>query len=201
MAHESATSTSLGSDSADSLWFNLLSTLVTAAQGFIRLQQDLVSSGGPPDSTAILLAEAISTLRQTVQDTLSALVSSSTSSTSSFPALFKQLVRAAEQNHGIEQTALYSEFRLILVSMLDTYHGKEDMMTLVNKLLQSDVHHWLTEVITSRSAGWKIRTSDCSRCRQPLRETLGMKAALADGIAVILPRNGMAHHLDCVHSA
>jgi hypothetical protein len=143
----------------------------------------------------------VACLRQCIQDTLAALISSSSSSTLSFPRLFRRLVQASDEDSDTEQQAVYSEFRLILVSMLDTYHNEEDMLVLVTKLVQGDVFDWMRKLIAERNAGWRSQDVACRYCKTPFSRVTS-DADQTDGVdvsasAICVPRRGLPYHWDC----
>ena len=195
-----AESESSDKDFTESLWFELLAKLVHTAQAFLQTEiKDAAGEANPQvgenGSRAVLV---VASMRQRIQDTLAALISSSTSSTLSFPRLFKRLVQASGNDPDTEPSTVYSEFRLILVSMLNTYHSEEDMLVLVTKLIQGDVFHWMKQLVDDRKAGWRVSKFSCHFCEQRFitADPKKLDTVLPDN-PVCIPRVGSPYHWGC----
>jgi hypothetical protein len=185
--------------STEALWFDLLAKLVRIAQHALRSAGDESGSVRPKTTDRERYATLlVATLRQRIQDTLAALISSSTSSTLSFPRLFRRLVQASGTGDTAESASVYSEFRLILVSMLSTYHSEEDMLVLVIKLVQGEVFNWMKELIINRSAGWRVDSTACDLCSARFRSNERDEMESDVGAASIcIPRMGLPYHWAC----
>jgi hypothetical protein len=185
--------------STETLWFDLLARLVRVAQSALRssgdelvaVRLDMIKR----EHQGLLL---VGTLRQCIQDTLAALISSSTSSTISFPRLFRRLVQASGTEDDAESASVYSEFRLILVSMLSTYHGEEDMLVLATKLVQGEVFGWMRELTANRIVGWRVDSTKCTLCSVRFRLTeRDDEKAEDEAASICIPRTGLAYHWAC----
>lgn len=198
---------------SETLWFDLLAKLVHVAQVSLQDEPEIVDldSLEPSSGSTTLL---ISRLRQGIQDTLAALISSSASSTLSFPRLFRRLVQTSENDLGqlsdqaSPSSAVYSEFRLVLFSMLNTYHDQQDTLILVTKLIQGELCHWLNQMVINRQAGWRAQGLHCGYCKKRFsnrRLDRKTKAGMVDTArvrqesenAICVPRTGLPYHWDC----
>ena len=185
--------------STENLWFDLLAQMIRTAQHVLQYAGEGTESQEASDEAqgngALVL---VATLRQSIQDTLAALISSSASSTLSFPRLFRRLVQAAGTGDDVDSTSVYSEFRLILVSMLNTYHSEEDILVLVTKLVQGDVFKCMTEMVDSRKTGWRVHSLACHICRGDFGNAKEGDLAVAAGADLIcIPRLGLPYHWAC----
>lgn len=187
--------------STENLWFDLLAAMVRLTQRALRCANDDPSLGEagarPQPRAAALLVE---TMRRCIQDTLAALISSSTSSTLSFPRLFRRLVGATGTATNVDESSVYSEFRLILVSMLNTYHGEEDMLVLVTKLVQRDVFDCMVDMVESRNAGWRVDGLECDRCKTRFlnaKGDAGKVDTVVEASPICIPMKGLPYHWQC----
>ncbi|KAJ2918520.1 hypothetical protein MD484_g1843, partial [Candolleomyces efflorescens] len=95
----------------EDLWFSLLSSQVHSVQ--------TVSAVDDKNHFDDILAS----LRSSVKTTFTALVSITSTQAVSFPRLFKRLVNSTPTTTGTQ----YTEFRLILAGMLESYHSDADI--------------------------------------------------------------------------
>ncbi len=133
---------SMASDVED-MWFGVLNQLVQLNNSTVAL----VTSANPI---------ALETLRGLIQSTLSSLVSSSSSSALSFPRLFKRLVESSTStNKVVKKGRAYSEFRMILMGMLDSYKAEGDMLSMSIRLIEADLFRDVEELTMKRMRGWR----------------------------------------------
>ncbi|TYJ55317.1 hypothetical protein B9479_004040 [Cryptococcus floricola] len=107
----------------------------------------------------------LDTLRSLVQETLASLVSSSSPSLS-FPRLFKRLVEASTSTS--KQSAkgrAYSEFRTILVGMLDSYRAEGEMLSMTTRLVEADLGEVASDFVKESVKGWRAELGkECGEC-------------------------------------
>lgn len=112
----------------------------------------------------------LDTLRSLVQETLSSLVSSSSPSLS-FPRLFKRLVDASTTTtKQSSKGRAYSEFRTILMGMLDSYRAEGEMLNMTTKLVEADLGEVTTEFVEKSMRGWRAEGVQCGECGEKLKK-------------------------------
>ncbi|WWC91353.1 uncharacterized protein L201_006296 [Kwoniella dendrophila CBS 6074] len=132
------------------------------------------------------MAAATDTLRSVVQETLAALVSSSSPSLS-FPRLFKRLIDAStSKSKHAKKGRTYSEFRTILTGMLDSYRAEGEMLTMTTRLVEADLYEILAVLKAKREGGWGLLSYDCKVCLNDLA-----------GEDIVIWANGKASHRSC----
>ena len=186
----------------EDVWFQLLNSQIHSVQTL----SNLLAEGTIPaeDQRAKSLDSALSTLRGLVQATFGALVSVSSTSGLSFPRLFKRLVDSASSTSAKTH---YTEFRIILTGMLDSYRSDEDILVILRSLVERDLFETTTEIAKERSRGWCPSREMCHYCRSPLRSGLqgGGKdkgVGLSDELPeppqkIVVSRTGEVYHLNC----
>lgn len=145
----------------EDMWFKLLESQIemvqSVASAVLKPSQDV-------DGEHWLLADKVLTeLRALLQGTFTQLLSNSTSTDVSFPRLFKRLVDSTSASRTSTK-GLYTEFRLILTGMLDSYRSEGDFLTLNNRLIQQDLHGVIAEGVKARSRGWRPKNTYCTQC-------------------------------------
>lgn len=175
-------------ESAEDMWFKLLNSQIQNVQ--------LIASSLPSGDNGVAteddehlqeLQEVLSTLRSLVQTSFSNLVSITSASAVSFPRLFKRLVNSTPSATGSH----YTEFRIILTGMLESYRSDEDILVILKHLLERDVFETVAQVTKERAFGWTVPRGMCEYCRKPLLTT----RQSADEI--IVSRAGFASHSRC----
>jgi hypothetical protein len=132
---------------ADEMWFRLLNSQISAVQAISSV------IGEPLDGVAnISNITPLQQLRLLVQETFSTLVQQSSSNHLSFPHLFKQLVEASK--YGRKTT--YTEFRLILGGMLDSYRAEEDVLAITKRLVEQDLFENVATYTAARKKGRRM---------------------------------------------
>lgn len=140
---------------ADAMWFRLLSSQIAAVQAISSVM------GGPADGSDSAVANALNItpleqLRLLVQQTFSTLVQQSSSNQLSFPRLFKQLI-GASSGVGYGHKTTYTEFRLILGGMLDSYRAEEDVLVITKRLAEQDLFKSIAAHTAARKRGRRMR--------------------------------------------
>ncbi|WVQ93347.1 hypothetical protein IAU59_000415 [Kwoniella sp. CBS 9459] len=130
-------------------------------------------------------------LRSLVQETLASLLSSSSSSLS-FPRLFKRLVDASNSTSTTNKGRAYSEFRTILSGMLDSYRTEREMLGMTTRLVEADLHQIITGLIAHKMKGWRPNSMDCRICKSPAFNELG------DACGLVVQGSGLLAHRSCV---
>ncbi|KAL1406083.1 hypothetical protein Q8F55_007766 [Vanrija albida] len=191
----------------EDMWFGVLHAITDLVHQMSALSKPDATSG----TIAPLNTTALESLRGLVQDTLQALLSTSSSTTPSFARLFKRLVEAAPSDSkrknkkgknkkgdgGAPGARAYSEFRTILSGMLDSFKGDAEVLALSTRLVDADVYDLLEEKVIKTQAGWRSTQTVCSICNKELwaSKTEGVKAGEEDKVAV--RADGRAVHLRC----
>ena len=172
-------------EGVEDMWYGVLHEIVDLVHSV-----DVVSSLGPrgkPDDSAIL---ALETLRSLVQETLQALVSSS-SAELSFPRLFKRLVDSSTTStNGIKDGRAYSEFRTILTGMLDSYRSEGEMLSMTTRLVEADLFEGMKLAAKKRQKGWGPHESECVVCGKNLVDEEKQRA-------VVVIASGKVRHASC----
>lgn len=174
------------SDSSDveDMWFGVLHSITELVHSVSALKLH--------SSEDELASSALETLRVLVQDTLQALLSTS-SPHLSFARLFKRLVEAAptsakakaKKGKGKGGARAYSEFRAILSGMLDSFRQDTDVLSLSIRLVDADMFDLLDEKVTKSQMGWRSQAATCATCHKPLWRSASDKVAIgADGSSV-----------------
>lgn len=177
---------------AEDMWFKLLNSQIQNVQ--------LMASSLPIDAEAVVeeveelreMRGLLSTLRSLVQSSFSTLVSITSASAVSFPRLFKRLVDSTPSATGSH----YTEFRIILTGMLESYQSDEDILIILKHLLERDVFETVAQVTKESACGWTISHGTCEYCRTALLVPPSSRVAdVNEGI--IVSRTGFASHSRC----
>ena len=137
----------------DNLWFILLTSLVE----FLRA----ISSGirASSEGSHRIIVQPLQAL---LPEALSALVSSTSSRTISFPHLMRRLM-------GATSAITYSDYRDIVNSMLDTYRFEDDLLQASNRLIEADLFELMVDLSNDKIKGWRPDVSSrCEACGKPI---------------------------------
>ena len=181
---------------SEDIWFQLLSSQINCVQ---------MLSGYRDDSTTEpnkLKEHVLITLRALVQTTFASFVSIKATHAASFPRLFKRLVNSAPTSTNTQ----YTEFRIILTGMLESYRSDGDMLVITKHLVNRDLFEAVSEVARERARGWAPVRATCALCRIPLTENVQpefshphpLGRVSSRGIAV--SRTGSIYHSRCLPS-
>ena len=196
----------------EDMWFCLLSSQIDAVQTV----SDFCSSDIRDDDAASMQEHrTLDSLRTLVQETFTSLMAIGSSRPHSFPRLFKRLVDSASSSRPSSR-ASYSEFRLILTGMLESYRGEGDLLLITNRLVERDLFMTVEELARRRLQGSRIRTPFCMTCHSSLQGHHVLKANAAkpireNGISKEIPgvqvedwviqlTSGLAYHRACLPS-
>lgn len=179
----------------EDIWFQLLSSQVNSVHR--------VAIVLPTDESLNPLAErVISSLRLSIQETFTALMSASSSKIISFPRLFKRLVDAGRANQ-VSKGAQYNEFRTILTGMLESYRSDGEMLVITQHLMARDLFESVEGLTKARTRGWTPSRRVCTTCRERLYGTEKPRTG-EDGEeqekGIIVSRTGAIYHQRCFHS-
>lgn len=188
----------------EDIWFQLLSSQIHCVQSISGICSEDVSDCAPESELAHLQQHTLSALRSLVQETFGALVSITSTRAVSFPNLFKRLVDTATHAQAIMGTP-YTEFRVILSGMLESYRSDGDMLFITKHMVDRDLFETVEEFAQERGRGWTPSASGtCSYCRQPLLDTQKSEqsdaADSSDSLKVIVSRTGAIYHHRCLPS-
>lgn len=139
---------------ADQMWFRLLSSQISAVQAISSVMGQTLTG----DVSGVANTSNITPLQQLrllVRETFSTLVQQSSSSQLSFPRLFKQLVDATSSAKYGRKT-MYTEFRLILGGMLDSYRAEEDVLSITKRLVEQDLFENIANYAAARKRGRRM---------------------------------------------
>jgi hypothetical protein len=170
----------------EDIWHRLLHSQISLVQVVAT------SFGDSPSHQA-----ALDTLRSLVQETFSSLMALPSSPALSFPRLFKRLVDSSSGQHP---SSKYTEFRLILTGMLESYKSEGDLLTMTNRLVDRDLFDVIEERTILKKRGWRIQTSVCQTCGKNLRSPhSGDPTAAEMGLSnIIIHRSGLSYHSSCL---
>ncbi|KAG8683981.1 Vacuolar protein sorting-associated protein 8 [Ceratobasidium sp. 395] len=177
----------------EELWFQLLRSQIRTVQSTVS-----VGSVGLTRSQPL-----INELRSIIQTTFSALTSQSSSEQLSFPRLFRRLLDTSQD--GVLPTKnTYTEFRLILTGMLETYRAEGDVLGITKSLVEQDLFEVMQEHILARQRGWKSATPTCAGCSVGLQTVTPADSTADDGDdtlnrgPLVLMATGIVYHQTCV---
>jgi hypothetical protein len=174
----------------EDLWFSLLSSQIHSVQ--------TVSAVDDENQFDDILAS----LRSSVKTTFTALVSITSTQAVSFPRLFKRLVNSTPTTTGTQ----YTEFRLILAGMLESYHSDADMLVITRHLIDRDLFETIATHTAEKGRGWAPDTGRCTVCRKPIIEIGVVRAAVSQSDStpptpqpqIIVSRTGAISHSSCL---
>ncbi|KAF5326592.1 hypothetical protein D9611_000255 [Ephemerocybe angulata] len=176
----------------EDLWFSLLSSQIHGVQ-------TISATGGDAER----LADILATLRSSVQTTFTSLVSITSTQAVSFPRLFKRLVNSTPTATGTQ----YTEFRLILGGMLESYHSDEDMLVISKHLVDRDLFETISHLTAEKSRGWSPAAARCSVCRKPIIQPVPRASKPLSGSSspshltlphIVVSRTGIISHSACL---
>lgn len=130
-------------------WFRLLASVIELVRCFPPGTKE-----DPEDPSSLTWT---SELRNLVPQTLSALISSTSSQTVSFPRLMRRLIDQSASRAN--STTSYAEFRSVITSMLGTYRFEEDLLRISNKIVASDLFEHVEFLQVQREKGWRPGTA------------------------------------------
>ncbi|KAF8578041.1 hypothetical protein K439DRAFT_1639240 [Ramaria rubella] len=152
--------------STEDMWFCLLGSQIDAVQ----MVSDFCSSDATDaDPMALHEQHVLGSLRSLVQMTFTSMMSQGSSPSLSFPRLFKRLVDSTSTTRPSSKSS-YSEFRLILTGILDSYRSEGDILFITNRLMERDLFTTFEELSRRRVQGSRVRTATCISCRKVLHE-------------------------------
>ncbi|KDQ21722.1 hypothetical protein BOTBODRAFT_123565 [Botryobasidium botryosum FD-172 SS1] len=198
-----------GGLSAEDMWYRLLRSQISVAQAVSATQGENSLMPERPLRTPLtpgfpaepLAWKTISALRSLVQESFSALMSRLSSRELSFPRLFKRLVDSSAAAHPSAKS-LYTEFRIILTGMLDTYGSEGDLLIMTNRLVEHDLFETIEEYANARVKGWRMGRMACRTCaqelitRKPRTENEDITSTAVSSIAIL--RSGLTYHRACL---
>jgi len=177
----------------EDMWFELLSSEIRTVQSVASAYPAQINEadGSNRDLYPKAVETMLASLRYLVQTTFSSLVSITSTSTISFPRLFKRLVNATPSTSGSQ----YTEFRMILTGMLESYRSDEDLLNILKHLINRDLFDSISSVTRERACGWPASQGICRYCRKSLTITVDLENFTVDPI--IVSRAGLVFHQRC----
>jgi hypothetical protein len=162
----------------DEMWYRLLRALV----GLIHA---VATPGGEGSSESYSTSSpALQLSRDIVQDTLSAMVTSMSAATVSFPHLFRRLVDAEPSKDsgggggtaGTGQTVrYYAEVKTVVEGMVTACRLRTDLLSITNRIFDRDTFSSLAQLTRQSKRGWRPAYEDMRSGRRTdsTRATLG----------------------------
>lgn len=167
-------------------WFRLLRSQIRTLQSVVAID---------PNSQHAQLLRAI------LQHTFSSLTARTSTQELSFPKLFRRLLDASED--GLVRTKnTYTEFRLILTGMLETYRAEGDVLGITRRLVEQDLFEVMQEHLVARQRGWRSIVPICAGCNVELRtgpsdDTQVASVESEDKRRLMLMASGAVYHQAC----
>ncbi|KAH9485420.1 Vacuolar protein sorting-associated protein 8-like protein [Psilocybe cubensis] len=180
----------------EDMWFELLNSEIRCVQTIsssAHLLLSKCSTNEPSDHLHGNVEKIMTSLRTLVQATFSSLVSITSTSAVSFPRLFKRLVNATPSSSG----AHYTEFRMILLGMLESYRSDEDLLLMLKHLIDRDLFDTIERVTRERACGWAAVQAICQFCRQPFGQMQGSGSMVIASKPITISRTGIIFHEGC----
>lgn len=174
VAIQICTRRSSGSDrtesmSSEDIWYRLLSALITTVQTIRSLSPPhrRSSSASILHLTPSLFSPHASTLLASlIPNALSALVSTTSTQTISFPALMRRLISSPSDDSTIAPNRSYGEFKAIVTSMLKTFEFEQDLIAITSDIISQDLFEDVERLKEGKERGWKVGGSLCEECGQ-----------------------------------
>lgn len=160
------------------LWLDFIDTTVQTAKNCTsivkpadtltnKIEVNGISVPSTPLATTAVHRIVILSLRKLVQDAFTALLTStatrSTNTSSPNNTPFLRILRAFLSRAAVSSPSL-SELRSVLTGIFDAYMYENQLLTLANKLLDSDRFTQVGEVVGRRLAGWRPLGQACEAC-------------------------------------
>lgn len=184
--------TKAGDDIAEDLWYGALRTVIELTYGLSSLtENDMVTD----DRADNLLIQTVQDLaRQHLRTTIQALIASSSSSRS-FPRLFRRLIESSETS--FKKGRAYAEFRGVVGGMLESYRTERDVLLMTTHLIDIDVFEVVHELARKQQQGWRAALGRCSNCDETLGENIQEPAASQRREGIIVYATGSIAHKHC----
>ncbi|EXJ78152.1 hypothetical protein A1O3_09313 [Capronia epimyces CBS 606.96] len=147
----------------ETLWLELILSVVSIAREMSG--GGALPSGEQADESRHELSVS---LRNTIQQVFSALLSSTTSireASGSQDMMFLRILRAF-LTHAAEASPSLSELRSVIGSIFSTYAYEESLLALSNSILDKDVFVQLHGATALRRRGWRPKGQACEVCRR-----------------------------------
>jgi hypothetical protein len=184
--------------SLEDLWFQLLQSQIHCVQVVSAVFDAKDIPAEEAETPAFDTHQSVlSALRGLVQESFGSFVSVSSTRAISFPRLFERLVDSATQSRTASGT-LYTEFRVILTGMLESYRSEEDMLTITRHLVDRDLFETVEDGARERARGWGPPQQDgtCSICRQALVDAQNSEVP-QNTTKIVVSRSGPIYHQRC----
>jgi vacuolar protein sorting-associated protein 8 len=178
----------------EDIWFRLLCSQLNCVQ---TVSQSCSKEEDDQKTKELLVLERkiVTALRALVEKTFTSLVSITSTRAVSFSRLFKRLINSTA--HAPTGTQ-YTEFRVILTGMLETYRSEGDILAITKKLVDRDLFDTIAEMTKDRGRGWGPRTNTCQKCRKSLLIT--GKSVPDSWNEIVVSRTGTIYHRTCMPS-
>jgi vacuolar protein sorting-associated protein 8 len=176
---------------ADKQWLRLLESEI------LLVQRVVDAKGQWSDESS---NQIIDTLRKLTHESFDSLILHASAQGISFPQLFKELVTSTTQANKYSSnpsTELYSEFRMILTGMLDTYRYEGELLTTTLALINRDVNNTFEEWTRQLQIGWRAPRAVCGNCHRSLVAS-ELDAQPAESVSkVTVNASGQIFHVTC----
>ncbi len=185
-----------GEASTEDMWLKLLKSQIGCVHRVSLFCSKRIAKESKSDPLVTAQAQAeeqtMVSLRSLVQDTFTSLMSASSSRAVSFPRLFKRLVDSVA-NSRTAKGMMYTEFRSILTTMLESYRSNGDMLVITKHLIDRDVYTSVEEMTRERMRGWAPSRGMCSMCGAILAE-----GSPSPDTTIVVSRTGAIYHRTCL---
>ncbi|KZV93421.1 hypothetical protein EXIGLDRAFT_44787 [Exidia glandulosa HHB12029] len=156
----------------EDIWLHVLRGQLDTVQ---IVSSSLALAADPAEDTNDQDHPILEFMRTLVQDTFSVLLSHSRSAVS-LSRLFKRLVDSSSAARS-NSKSVYTEFKRILTTTLETYKADGDALEITNRLLGRDIFEAVEELTTARQRGWTARLDKCARCRKSVQTSTTLSVA------------------------
>ncbi|KAG9007573.1 Vacuolar protein sorting-associated protein 8 [Tulasnella sp. JGI-2019a] len=177
---------------AEDLWFQLLRSQVEMVQQLSAAINPSTQATTPASTHP----EVLDTLRGLIQETFTILVSQSSSKELSFPRLFKRLVDSTAGSRSMSKGD-YTEFRLILTGMLESYRFEGEFLTLSSHMIAQDLFDTVEHSVKARVKGWRPKKLFCAACLDPINGAPPEEATQGSSNGIRILRSGLVYHSKC----
>ncbi|GEM07801.1 late endosometo vacuole transport-related protein [Rhodotorula toruloides] len=169
----------------EELWFRHLSSLVSTVRTIRSVApapprpSDRSSAHRRISGASIIMHDsepqqlsphASDLLSSLIPNSLSSLVSTTSSHEVSFPRLVRRLIEANSRSPAADRS--YAEFKGIVSSMLDSYAFEGDLLGLSSSISAEDLFKHVVEYKAERDRGWRPGAGNpagrCAECLQPV---------------------------------
>ncbi|KAF1819630.1 uncharacterized protein K489DRAFT_325912 [Dissoconium aciculare CBS 342.82] len=165
-------------DADEYLWLNLLDIVVQVTQNIIAALNHAAENPPPLEHLPLETSQLANRSRANVHEVFTAvLATTATASKQDAAAVSGRSTRRADDmsflrilraflTRAAKTTPSLAELRTVLADILSVYSFEQDVLTLSNQLLGSDLFAELDKVKQLRQHGWRPKTQVCEKCKR-----------------------------------